>query len=277
MEFNKNKIKFKIAISKIKEENEVMNKENNKIKFISKYGIKFAMAMAVLTFIALPNISPQISYAMQEMPIVGNIIKVITIRNYFDEDGNSELDLEIPNVENIDGSQSKSNNAINEEVNKLTQRIIDNYYEEKNPDNHKAIKLESDVIENNENWFTLKLSIFETAGSSNIEYKYYHIDKKANKIVTLSDLFINSKYKTAVSEEIKKQMKERMSNDEQIIYWLNDDIEESNFKEIKDNQNFYFSKDNNIVIVFNKYEVGPGSIGVPEFEINKEIYAKYLK
>lgn len=42
-------------------------------------------------------------------------------------------------------------------------------------------------------------------------------------------------------------------------------------------QNFYFSENGNIVIVFDKYEVGAGSSGAPEFEINKEIYEKYMK
>ena len=40
---------------------------------------------------------------------------------------------------------------------------------------------------------------------------------------------------------------------------------------------FYFSENGNIVIVFDKYEVGAGSSGAPEFEINKEIYEKYMK
>ena len=33
----------------------------------------------------------------------------------------------------------------------------------------------------------------------------------------------------------------------------------------------------NIVIVYNKYEVAPGSMGCPEFVIDKKIYEKYLK
>ena len=49
------------------------------------------------------------------------------------------------------------------------------------------------------------------------------------------------------------------------------------FSKIDNNQNFYFSENGNIVIVFDKYEVGPGSSGAPEFEIDKSIYERYLK
>lgn len=41
--------------------------------------------------------------------------------------------------------------------------------------------------------------------------------------------------------------------------------------------NYIFSENGNIVIVFDKYEVGPGSSGAPEFEIDKSIYERYLK
>lgn len=260
--------------------NETLNnlkEKEEKIKVRSMNKFTFAIAMAVFAFILLPNISPTLAYNMQEIPILGNVVKVITVRNYFDKAGNSELDAEIPTIKNSDNSQSKSNEIVNEDIDKLTQRIIDNFYAEENPDNHKSIKVESDVIENSENWFTLRLSILEIAGSSDLQYKYYNIDKKSDKIVNLSDLFIDNQYKSVISEEIKKQMNERMMNNDQIVYWLNDEMEDLNFKEIKDNQNFYFSRDGNIVIVFDKYEVGPGSTGVSEFEITKEIYAKYLK
>ena len=253
------------------------NNEKKKIKPMWKYGLNFAIAMAILSFIVLPNLSPEIAYAMQEIPIVGNIVKVITIKNYFDKDGNRELDVEIPNIKNDDNSVSESNEYVNKDVNELTQRSIDEFYAEEDPENHLFVKIESDVIENSKNWFTLRLTINETAGSSDLKYKYYHIDKKTDNIVNLGDLFINENYKNEISEEIKKQMISRMKADEEVIYWIDEEFEEWSFRAIDNNQNFYFSKDGNIIIVFDKYEVGPGSTGTPEFEIDKQVYEKYLK
>lgn len=239
--------------------------------------LSFAVAMTIMAFLLLPNISPKISYAMQELPIIGNIVKIITIRNYFDKDGNSELDIEIPNIKNEDNSYSESNKNINENVDKLTKRVMDEFYSEKNPENHLSIEISTDIIENNENWFTLKLTISKVMASSDIQYKYYHIDKKTDKIIKLADLFVNEEYKNVMSEEIKNQMISRMKENENETYWLNEESQEKSFRKIDDDQNFYFSKDGNIVIVFDKYEVGPGSVGAPEFEIDKKIYEKYLK
>ena len=238
--------------------NDLKNNEE-KIKPIWSNIRKFnyAIAMAMLMFVLLTNVSPKFAYAMQELPIIGDIVKVITIRNYFDKDGNSEIEMEIPNIKNDNNSQSQTNENVNEDVNQLTQKILDKFYAEKNSENHLSIKVKSDVIENNKYWFTLKLTISEVAASSDLKYKYYNIDKR--------------------TEEIKKQMVSRMEKDKDVVYWIDEENEEWSFSMIEDNQNFYFSNKGNIVIVFDKYEVGPGATGAPEFEINKQIYEKYLK
>ena len=234
---------------------------------------KFASAMIVLVLLILPNISNDISYAMQGIPVVGNIVKAITIRRYFEKEGKSELNLEIPIIENED----KTSQIVNDDVNELTQRIIDMYNEEKDPENHLSVKLESEVLENSENWFTLKLELSEVRAGSNIRYKIYHIDKRKDKIITLTDLFASDDFKESISNEIKRQMISRMAENESVVYWVNEEIEDFNFKTIEGNQEFYFSKDKNIVIVFDKYEVAPGAMGTPEFEIDKEIYKMFLK
>jgi len=105
--------------------------------------------------------------------------------NYFDKDGNSEIEMEIPNIKNDNNSQSQTNENVNEDVNQLTQNILDKFYAEENSENHLSIKVKSDVIENNKYWFTLKLTISELAASSDLKYKYYNIDKRTDEIVKL--------------------------------------------------------------------------------------------
>ncbi len=65
-------------------------------------------------------------------------------------------------------------------------------------------------------------------------------------------------------------MQESMDKDENIVYYIDAEKEEWSFTKIADDQNFYFAPNGNIVIVFNKYEVGPGVMGAPEFEIDKK-------
>lgn len=250
-------------------------KEPVKDKTAFKITLKIVVALVLLSFIILPNVSQEISYAMQEIPVVGNIVKAVTIRRYFEKEGKSELDMEIPNIEST--ADNKSSEQVNDDIEKFTQRIIDSYNEEKQEGNNLLIKVESEVLKNDTDWFTLRMRTSEVRAGSNITHKFYHIDKKKDKIVQLSDLFENENFKKAISEEIKKQMLLRMEQDENVVFWVNNEIEEWNFKEIKEDQNFYYAENGNIIIVFDKYEVAPGAMGIQEFEINKPIYEDYLK
>ena len=77
--------------------------------------------------------------------------------------------------------------------------------------------------------------------------------------------------------EIKRQMQEQMSKDESVNYWLNDSFIGEEFASVDANRNFYWNADGNLVIVFDKYEVGPGSMGTPEFVIEKSVIEGILK
>ncbi len=147
------------------------------------------------------------------------------------------------------------------------------------PDSHFGLSIDYETVTNTDEWFTLKLILHYAAGSSNTEYRFYHIDKRAGKIVYLSDLFDeNYDYVTAISTEIIRQMNEQMAADSNKSYWINNESENFyKFEKIDKNQNFYFDKDGSLIIVFQKYEAGPGYMGTCEFKIPKYIYKAHMK
>lgn len=53
--------------------------------------------------------------------------------------------------------------------------------------------------------------------------------------------------------------------------------EEECFKEIDADQNFYINDQNQLVIVFDEYEVAPGSMGMPEFVLPTDILKEILQ
>ena len=90
----------------------------------------------------------------------------------------------------------------------------------------------------------------------------------------LKDLFQDvAEYITPISDIIKEQMQARMDADENVYYWLNDEIEEWNFKAITDETSFYLNEKDNVVIGFNEGDVAPMYMGTVEFEIPAEVVA----
>lgn len=49
-------------------------------------------------------------------------------------------------------------------------------------------------------------------------------------------------YITPISEAIKEQMQAQMDADENVYYWLDDEIEEWNFKSVTDETSFYINE-----------------------------------
>lgn len=243
-----------------------------------------AVAAAMAVIVALPNTNESIAKAMGKIPVIGSIVKVVTFRDYDYQDGNSEAHVSVPNIE-IDENSDNGNaaNQINKDVTDYTQQLIDQFEADAKElygsESYKGLDVNYDVVTDTEDWFTLRVTILETAASGNQYYRFYHIDKKTNSVATLSTLFKDDvDYITPISENIKEQMLNNTNKDEENAYFLDEkEMPDENFKAIKADQNFYFNSNNDLVIVFDEYEVAPGSMGNPEFVIPSSVISGLLK
>lgn len=243
-----------------------------------------AVAAAMAVIVTLPNTNENIAMAMEKIPVFGSIVNVVTFRDYDYKDGNSEAHVSVPNIEiNGENSEYGAANQINKDVTDYTQQLIDQFKADAKKlygsEGYKGLDVSYDVITDTEDWFTLRVTVLETAASGYQYYRFYHIDKKTNSVATLSTLFKDGvDYITPISENIKDQMRSSENSDEGITYFLDDkDMPEDNFKEINAEQNFYFNSNNDLVIVFDEYEVAPGSMGTPEFVIPNSVISNLLK
>ena len=92
------------------------------------------------------------------------------------------------------------------------------------------------------------------------------------------DLFReDSGYLDIMSEEIRDQMRALMAEDEMKTYWVDKtDIPELNWEGLKEDQNYYFDDNGNLVLVFDEYEVAPGYMGAQEFTVEKAVFEGML-
>lgn len=235
-----------------------------------------AACFILVTLFLLPNLSPTYAQAVGQIPLLGDIVRVVTVRNYTYADSHRQMEINVPKVE----SDNKSADYINKDVGELTTTLVNRFYKELEvPENngYGSILVDYETITNTENWFTLKVFVCETAGSSNTYYKFYHINKKTGSITELGDLFSTNEFSDVLVAEIKKQMQEQMASDENVSYWISNSGIGDDFAAVDADHNFYWNKNGELVIVFDKYEVAPGSMGTPEFVIAKEVFEGILK
>ena len=253
----------------IKEQEKKMKRKN----IINKSVI--AAAVAGVVFVGSINLSSEISYALSEVPVLGSIVRVLTFKTFELKDNNFDAQLKTPAIEGLD---SKLEAMLNEKYLDENQKLYDDFMKEidemKKADMdeaHMGIASGYEVKTDTDKLLVIGRYVVNTAGSSSTTIKYDTIDKQNKILITLPSLFKDEAYIDIISENIKAQMKEQMK-DENNVYWLEDEMMgDENFSKIDKNQSFYITKDNQLVIAFDKYEVAPGYMGNPEFIIPSEL------
>lgn len=279
------------------EETKKNDTKRRKVLIYRRVGACAAVALAA--FILIPNVSPHVAMAMEKIPIVGNIVRVITFGRYGFEDDRHYADVEIPQLEvettptddgstfSVETQQPDSTpeseivdsvDNINEEITDYITPIMADFQASIDEDTAKTLHIDYDVVTDTDTWFTLRLNILEIQAGGYQYNKYYHIDKATGRQVTLADLFQeDADYITAISENIKTQMKEQMAADEGIVYFFEgDDMPGDGFEQIQSDQDFYFNEDGEIVIEFDEYEVSPGYMGIVSFTIPESVTGTLL-
>jgi hypothetical protein len=245
---------------------------------LARRGLSAAAVIAAV-FIALPNTSQNAAYAMSKIPVLGDLVDVVTFRDYQTDNGIQSADVKEPQlaVQSDDGTLADTADAINEQIDAVTTDFIAKFEEsKKKEEGYQNLVVTSEVMATTEDYFTLKLICYQSAGSGEEEDYYYTIDRTTNQQLALSDLFKEgADYVTPISENIKEQMRSQMAADENVSYWLDDedDFAEYDFNTIDENTSFYLDEDGRVVIAFNEGDVGPMSMGCVTFTIDNDVLA----
>lgn len=232
-------------------------------------------AATLLAITALTNISPSIAYAMDSIPVIGAISKVVTFRTYVDKKENMEADLKLP----IISEENTSNIGIsaNQSIEAYANELIASYEKEVTQlegNGHYAIHSNYKVVTDNDQYLCIRIDTTIIMASDAHYIKIFTIDKATGKVITLSELLKNdSTTLNNISQNIKEQMVKQMADNENILYFYDSDMPETDFKGLTGKESYYLNNHNQLVITFNEYEVAPGYMGAVEFTIPTEVYS----
>ena len=267
------------GIQKGKEDGEEiirMNKKSKLIKFVRNTAGAVVAAMLAITIMA--NSGASIANAMMKIPVLGTIAEIVTFREYKDSTNDMTADVKIPevSVKNEDGSvNQETTDAVNKSIQEYTDEIIAQYeadVEASGGEGKQLVDLEYEVITDSDRLFSIRFDKLQIMASGAESVKIYHIDKQTGQMINLKGLFKEDvNFIDPISDNIKKQMKEQMAADESKMYFIDSDMPESDFQSITEDTTFYVNDSGKLVIVFDEYEVAPGSMGVVEFEIPTDV------
>lgn len=263
-----------------KELDDVVNNALNRNTKNRKYIEKMVIAASLLLVVLGINISPAFAQTLSKIPIIGNIIEIITIKNYSIDKNGYKASIDIPKISGLTDKklEYKLNNDFEKEGKKLYEDFLEEMKELKadKVQGHSLVESWYETITNNDDLLSIVVYTHYTQGSSNTIRKIYNIDKRNETVLSLEGMFKNNDYIDVISQNIKEQMRENMKKDKNKHYWLDDEIAEMNFKSIDKNQDFYINENGELVICFDKYDVAPGYMGLVEFTIPSNIIEPLL-
>ncbi len=271
---------LKRTIERAKEDNRIKERKEKRAR--RWRGCSLAAA-AVAAFLILPNTSADVAHAFEQIPLLGKLVEVVTIRDYQYESERNHADVQVPEivvdnsgqelVAEVEENLERSVEEINAEVQQIAESFVEGFEENlKDEQGYQDVGVQSEVINTTENYCTLKLVCYQASGSGTQWNYYYTIDLNTGESLQLEDLFVDgADYIVPISENIKQKMQEQMDADEKVAYWLDHEVEAWNFKAITEETAFYVNENGNIVISFNEGDVAPMYMGVVTFEIPQEV------
>jgi len=211
-------------------------------------------------------------------------VRVFNFANYRMEEQGVRANINIAQITSLENQELED--AINSELLADGQALVEQFSRDvadlkarfgEEETIHMAIETYYEVKSSNDEVFSLQVEFFWAAGGSDTSYKFYNVNQKTGELLTLDSLFAEgSDYLSVINDYLIAQMKAETREDGKSIYWVNEDDEFSRFTGIDGNHNFYINEAGHLVIAFDKYEVAPGYVGTPAFEIPTELIADML-
>ena len=255
----------------VKEQANFSNVKNRKNKPRLVYILRNTSATAVAAMTALvilTNVNPTIANAMENVPILGPISKIVTFQTYENQTNHFEAKVAVPEIES---APAEINQSIEEYANALISQYESDLHSSQGEGNY-SLTSSYQVVTDTTNYLCLRIDTTLVMASGTEYTKVFTIDKRTGKIISLSDLFRNKpEMLTAISENIKEQMQAQMAADSSVIYFYNSDTPEWDFKELRGDESFYFNEKGELVITFDETDVAPAYMGAVEFAIPQSV------
>jgi len=237
---------------------------------LKKTGIAVAAAAMLVTMGA----GTVVTQAKTSLPVY----KVSLAKKYTNNQKGKQMEasVKIPKVKitGTDGKVMKSESEkLNAAISSYQNKFIKDYKKDvaaikKGEKGNESLTSGYKVVTDNDKLFCLRIDTVIAMGGSQSYAKIFSVDKKSGKQITLKNLFKKgSGYIDRISDNIKEQMRAQMKENADVTYFVDDENNKFNFKSISNKTNFYVNEKGELTLVFDKYEVAPGYMGMVEFSI----------
>lgn len=230
------------------------------------------VAACFVVVVGALNLSPTVAAAAADMPVLGGLFQVLTVRSFTDENADRTLEVQQPAVTGSDFAE-----AISAEIQKRVddktaegEQMVAEYKEaflatggtqEEWEQHDITVSVTYEIESQTDSTVSFLVESNVSFANAYWERTYYNLDLAAGKELTLADL-LGENWVSVCNDAIQAQM---AAAEDPTVYF---DASAGGFTTVDETTQFYLNEAGEPVVVFSPYTVAPGAMGYVEFPIH---------
>lgn len=235
-----------------------------------------SVAACFAVLVGALNLSPTVAAAAADVPVLGGLFQVLTVRSYETVKGGIDYDVAVPEVE-AGGELAKRVNAeIQERVDAHLAQAQQDWEDYKDAffatggtqeewgDREMNVIVDYEIKSQTDNTVSFVVDFGEGWVSAQQRF-CYNLDLENDRDITLADL-LGEDWVNICNRSIQSQIDESRDEDGFSYFFP---PEQGGFTTVDETTAFYINADGVPVVVFPEYSIAAGAAGIPEFAITQ--------
>ena len=223
------------------------------------------------------NLSPTFAAAAADVPVLGGVFQVLTVRSYETTQGQTNYQVSVPEIEADSDLADKVNAEIQERVDQHlaeTKELFAEYKEaflatggteEEWEQRQMDVIVDYEIKSQTSTTVSFVVDLFQGSFNAYNQQYFYNLDLENDRDITLKDL-LGEDWVNICNTAIQAQIDASVDEDGFTYFFPAD---QGGFTTVDENTSFYIRDDGVPVVVFPRYSIAAGAAGAVEFPIEK--------
>ena len=233
------------------------------------------LAACVAVLVGILNLSPTVAAAAAEVPVLGGLFQVLTVREFQTTQDGIRYDVNVPEVESGADLAQKVNTVIQEKVESHMAQARQDWAdyreaffatggtEEEWGDREMDVIVDYEIMSQTDTQVSFVVTFAEGWVSSMEERFCYNLNLAENRELSLQDL-LGEDWVSVCNQSIQAQI-DASADEDGFTYFFSPD--EGGFTTVDESTAFYIREDGVPVVMFPRYAIAAGAAGFPVFPI----------
>lgn len=232
-------------------------------------------AACLVVLVGALNLSPTVAAAAAEVPVLGGLFRVLTVRDFHTSEDGINYDISVPGVEAEGEAAQAVNEAIENKVLRLEEKARQDWEDYKDAffatggteeewgGRTMDVIVDYEIKSQTEDRVSFVVT-FAEGWVASMEEKYcYNLDLAEDRDITLADL-LGENWVERCNEAVNAGIAASVDEEGFTFFFA---PEEGGFTTVDENTAFYIREDGVPVLVFPEYSIAAGAAGSPEFPV----------